>query len=144
MSLSNLTLSEQEKYIYLRCITYIMHIKGQDVNEMSKKRLMIESQMQDLDLPFEALAAIKSTDNIEDIIKELRSVTNVKNKRYIIREMILLAIVGHELEDEDISIIYQIATQAGVKEEKIGDFFLWAAKGVEWQIAGAKLIEEDI
>ena len=50
----------------------------------------------------------------------------------------------HELTDEEIQTIYQIGTCSGLKEEKISDFFLWAAKGIEWQIEGTQLVEDNL
>lgn len=63
-------------------------------------------------------------------------------KRYIIREMIMLAMANHELSDEEMAAIYTIGMNIGIKEDKINDFFLWAAEGLEWQLAGVKLVEE--
>ena len=56
----------------------------------------------------------------------------------------MLAIADHELTDKDVDTIYHIGTQSGVSQDKIDDFFLWAARGVEWQIEGIKLVEEDL
>ena len=37
-----------------------------------------------------------------------------------------------------------IGANIGIKEEKVGDFFIWAAKGLEWEIEGLQLIEGDL
>ena len=65
-------------------------------------------------------------------------------RRYIVREMILVAISNHELSDDEIATLYAIGTNIGIKEEKVGDFFIWAAKGLEWEIEGLQLIEGDL
>ncbi len=57
--------------------------------------------------------------------------------------MIVMAVADHELTDTEMCAIYEIATGVGVKQEKINDFFLWAAKGIEWQIEGSHLVEDD-
>ena len=51
---------------------------------------------------------------------------------------------NHELSDEEMAAIYTIGMNIGIKEDKINDFFLWAAEGLEWQLAGVKLVEEDL
>ena len=58
--------------------------------------------------------------------------------------MIMLAIADHELSDTEVDTIYDIGTKTGISVDKIDDFFLWAAKGVEWQIESVKLVEEDL
>ncbi|MFR3313585.1 MAG: hypothetical protein ACLTT2_05075 [Alphaproteobacteria bacterium] len=78
------------------------------------------------------------------MIKELKQVSSMRLKRYIIREMIMLAMANHELSDEEMAAIYTIGMNIGIKEDKINDFFLWAAEGLEWQLAGVKLVEEDL
>ena len=80
----------------------------------------------------------------DDLIKELKQVSSMRLKRYIIREMIMLAMANHELSDEEMAAIYTIGMNIGIKEDKINDFFLWAAEGLEWQLAGVKLVEEDL
>ena len=58
--------------------------------------------------------------------------------------MIMLAIADHEITDDEIRNIYQIAEAVGVSGEKVGDFFIWAAKGIEWKLEGIQLVEEDL
>ena len=62
----------------------------------------------------------------------------------MLRDMILLAAADHDLSDQEIGEIYEIGTKIGLKAEKIDDFFLWAARGLEWQVDGSRLIDEDI
>ena len=79
-----------------------------------------------------------------ELIKLISGIEDIRLKRYVVREMIMLAIADHELTDKDVDTIYHIGTQSGVSQDKIDDFFLWAARGVEWQIEGIKLVEEDL
>lgn len=79
-----------------------------------------------------------------ELAKDIKGIGDIKIKRFILREMILLALADHELTDEEIQTIYQIGTCSGLKEEKISDFFLWAAKGIEWQIEGTQLVEDNL
>ncbi len=86
----------------------------------------------------------KSTVKATEIASELNKIKDIAVKRYIILQMILLTIAGHELSDKEVDVIYAIGTKAGINIDKIDDFFLWAAKGIEWQIEGAKIVEEDL
>lgn len=140
----DLILNDEEKYVYLRCMTFIMNMKGEDINEKTTKRLLVEIQMRNIDIPEKALDAIKKTNKVQDIVKELKKIDNTRVKTYIIREMIFMAIVDHELNDEEISVIYKIGVDSGIKEEKISDLFMWAAKAIEWQVEGWKLINSDM
>ena len=40
--------------------------------------------------------------------------------------------------------LHKIGKGMGISEEKINDFFIWAARGIEWQLEGIKLVEEDL
>ena len=78
------------------------------------------------------------------LIKDLEQITDIRAKRYILREMILLAVADHELQDEEVEDLHKIGKGMGISEEKINDFFIWAARGIEWQLEGIKLVEEDL
>ena len=86
----------------------------------------------------------KSTDKISDIALALNKIDNIAIRRYILLNMIRLTIAGHELLDNEVDTIYGIGTKAGISVDKIDDFFLWAARGVEWQIEGMRIVEEDL
>ena len=86
----------------------------------------------------------KKVKTADELAKDIKGIGDIKVKRFILREIILLALANHEVSDEEIKIIYQIGTRSGLKEEKISDFFLWAAKGIEWQIEGTQLVEGNL
>ena len=71
-------------------------------------------------------------------------ITDIRARRYFLREMILLAVADHELQDEEVEDLHKIGKGMGISEEKINDFFIWAARGIEWQLEGIKLVEEDL
>lgn len=134
-------LSTEEKNIYLNCLSYILSI-GKS-GSMAKKEYM-ESQICEIGLDKGILKSLKKKQKPEDIIKDIKGICDIRVKRFLLREMILLAIADHELADEEIQNIYKIGTKSGIKEEKISDLFLWAARGIEWQIEGTQLVEEDL
>ena len=86
----------------------------------------------------------KSSAKAPDIVLALNQIDNIAIRRYILLNMIMLTIAGHELLDTEVDIIYGIGTKAGISIDKIDDFFLWAARGVEWQVDGMKIVEEDL
>ena len=132
------TLSTEEKEIYLKALIYILskeERKCADNDEYLRQQAGFDPA---------AVKKIKPAKKADDLIKELKQVSSMRLKRYIIREMIMLAMANHELSDEEMAAIYTIGMNIGIKEDKINDFFLWAAEGLEWQLAGVKLVEEDL
>ncbi len=140
MSLLDKDLTENEKRIYADCLTYILNLSP---NSNKNQREYLEKQMGDIGLPASKLKNLKKT-KTESVIKELQTISDVRVRRFILREMILLAIADHEISDKEIETIYTIGIKTGIKQEKINDFFIWAAKGIEWQIEGTQLVDEDL
>lgn len=141
MSVLNKDLTEAEKHIYLDCLAYIINLNK---NTDKVKKEYLAHQMCDVGLSVDELKSVKKAKKNADIIKNLKTVSDIRVKRFILREMILLAIADHEISDKEIASIYEIGIQAGIKHEKIDDFFIWAAKGIEWQIEGSQLVDEDL
>lgn len=140
MSLLDKDLTENEKRIYANCLAYILNLNQ---NSDKAQREYLEKQMGDIGLSATKLKNIKKT-KTESVIKELQGISDVRIRRFILREMILLAIADHEISDQEIETIYTIGMKTGIKQEKINDFFIWAAKGIEWQIEGSQLVDEDL
>lgn len=134
-------LSLEEKNTYLNCLAFILNV-GKSNNEAKKEYM--ETQMAEMGMSSKDVKKIKKPLKADDIIKQIKTIADNKVKRFMLREMILLAIADHELTDDEISTIYKIGTKSGIKEEKISDLFLWAAKGIEWQIEGTQLVEEEL
>lgn len=132
--------NEKLKTIYMDALCFIFN-----VNKKQDEKKLNYLKAQAFELGFD-LRKIKTKNALapEELIKEISQIDDIRIKRYLIREMIMLAIVDHELTDKDVDAIYLIGTQSGVSVDKIDDFFLWAARGVEWQIEGIKLTEEDL
>lgn len=136
--LKKLTVTERKAYI--ASLFYILNLNGNPKKNME----YIMSRIADLGLDESALSKIPQAKSAEEMYKLIAKVKNIRTKRYILREMILVAISNHELSDAEIASIYNIGRHAGIKDEKINDFFLWAAKGLEWEIEGIQLIEGDL
>lgn len=134
------TMSLDEKITFIEALTYILSIGGK---ETTLRQEYILRQSFECDLETKELKMVKKLKKADDLIKKLKAIMNNKTKRFILREMILLAVIDHEITDSEMCQIYEIGCGAGIKQEKINDFFLWAAKGVEWQMEGANLVEAD-
>ena len=128
-------LSVDEKNVYMEALAFILNV-GKSNNDAKKEYM--ETQMAEIGLSKKDFRSAKKVKTAGELAKD------IKVKRFILREMILLALADHELTDEEIQTIYQIGTCSGLKEEKISDFFLWAAKGIEWQIEGTQLVEDNL
>lgn len=100
--------------------------------------------MQKANISQEKYEAVKSACKIETLIDNIRGLDNLRAQRFIIREMVMLALADQDVTDDEIRDIYQIAESSGISSEKVGDFFIWAAKGIEWQLEGIQLVEEDL
>lgn len=131
----------KEKKTYLWALTYILNLSNPD-NEIKKEYLYL--LLKEAGIPEEKCEDSHLPCRQEDLIKQLKILDNIRVQRYIIREMIMLAIADHEITDEEIRNIYKIAEAIGISGEKVGDFFIWAAKGIEWKIEGIQLVEEDL
>ena len=127
-------LTIEEKNIYLEALAFILNI---GTSKTEAKKEYMEAQMAEIGLSKKDVRSAKKVKTPEELAKDIKGIGDIKVKRFILREMILLALADHELTDDEIQTIYRIGTQSGLKEEKIGDLFLWAAKGIEWQIEGS-------
>lgn len=134
-------LNEVEKRLYIQSLAYVM---SQGNNDQKSKKDYLLAQMNDIGIPESAFKQFKSNCKEDFLIKELAQIKDIRAKRFILREMILLAIADHEVSDEEVESLHHIGRSIGIKEEKINDFFIWAASGVEWQLEGMKLVEEDL
>ena len=131
------SLGEEEKVIFLRALLYILGVEKR-ASDHNKNYLIRQADQIGFDQ--KELKNIKKPKKADELAKELKTIADIRIKRFILREMILLAVADHELTDNEMTNIYEI----GIKEEKINDFFLWAAQGLEWQLEGSRLIEKDI
>ena len=131
---------ENEKNIYMKALSFMLSLDKK--NTVEKLDFL---KIQAVRCGFDCLKLkTKSTDKISDIALALNKIDNIAIRRYILLNMIRLTIAGHELLDNEVDTIYGIGTKAGISVDKIDDFFLWAARGVEWQIEGMRIVEEDL
>lgn len=140
MAFSKKEFTLRQKKIFLKVLSYILNIEDTP-SERKTEYLRLQAMELNIDLD---KAVPKKALKPADIVKDLAAFDDIRAKRYILREMIILAIADHELSDKEIKTIYEIGLLSGLKQEKIDDFFLWAAEGVEWQLNGLRLVEEDL
>lgn len=131
----------KEKLASLKALVYMLNINKKHNKNKYEYFLM---QIKAIGIAESKYEECKNNCAYSDVVKSLKSLDSIRTQRYIIREMIMLAISGYNISDEDIRVIYKIAEDIGVSSEKVGDFFIWAAKGIEWRIEGAQLVEEDL
>ncbi len=88
-------------------------------------------------------SAGKKVDNTK-MIKMLADIEDIRVKRFIICSLVLYAVSKEELNDRQIDIIYTLGQFIGISQDKIDDFFIWAAQGLQWHLDGNKIINEDL
>lgn len=130
-----------EKRLYIQALAYVLSSDNKDIKA---KENYLSAQISDLGLPESALKQALTKGTEDQLIKNLPQITCTRIKRYIFREMILLALADHEVSDQEVESLHKIGRSMGINDEKINDFFIWAAQGVEWQLDGIKLVEEDL
>ena len=133
----------KEKAACLKALTYVLNLNNSISTRKNKKDYMM-LQLKALGISEDKYNDNQSICSYDNLIKTLRNIESLRHQRYIIREMIMLAVSDQEITDNEIRSIYQIAEVIGISSEKVGDFFIWAAKGIEWNLEGIQLIEEDL
>ena len=141
MSMPEKFLDDNQKQIYLTCLQYIL---GLDTEIDDNKKEFMLKQIKDMGLNCKKATCLKKNLSAKEIAEQIKNITDIKIRRFILREMVLLAIADHELSDNEIATIYEIANKSGIKQDKVNDIFIWAAKGIEWEIEGSKLVNEDL
>lgn len=138
----NELLNDEQKLVFIQALAYTLSL-GENCGTAVKNDYL-KNQAQEAGICATAFKKIKKDYKDADLIKDINTIQEIRVKRYILREMILLALADHEMTDTEIETIYKIGAKIGIKNEKVSDFFMWAAKGLEWQIEGTKLVEEDL
>ena len=140
MAIQPKNFDDAEKSVYMRALSFMLSLDKK--NTVEKFDFL---KIQALRCGFDGRKIkTRSTDKSSDIALALNKIDNIAIRRYILLNMIRLTIAGHELLDNEVDTIYGIGTKAGISVDKIDDFFLWAARGVEWQIEGMRIVEEDL
>lgn len=134
-------LSKTEKKYYLQALAFVLDMNKKDSLIITE---YLKAQAEEAGVSETTLSQIKLNLDEEKLTKELAKISSIKSKRFILREMILLAIADHEVKDDEIETLHRIGRAMGIAEAKINDFFIWAAQGLEWQLQGIKLVEEDL
>lgn len=129
-----------EKNVFIQALAFMLSM---DKKNSVEKSDYFNIQVSRCGLDVKKLK-LKTPSKASDVVLKLNKIDNIALRRYIILHMILLTIAGHELLDTEVDTIYGIGTKAGISVDKIDDFFLWAARGVEWQIEGIRIVEEDL
>ncbi len=139
MSAFKKELSDEEKTTYMRALLCVLGGK----NSLSDEhKSYLKHQAEEIGMSATEFRKVSSPKSTDELAKEIKKIGSVCLRRFILREMIMLAIADHEISDEEMKTIYAVGINAGIKEDKINDFFLWAAKGLEWQLEGECLIEK--
>ncbi len=134
-------LSDEEQETLIKILSYVLNTSK---DFKPAKNEYLTHLAKEIGFPMKNLSTLQAISKPETVSNELLKIHNVRLRRYFMREMIMLAISDHELTDTEMCNIYKIGTAIGIKQDKINDFFLWAAQGIEWQVEGVRLVEDDL
>ena len=87
-------LDEVEKKLYIQGLAYVLGMNKQDPKQ--KKEYLL-AQMAETGLSESEYKKIKCNCKTDALIKDLEQITDIRAKRYILREMILLSLQRFEL-----------------------------------------------
>ncbi|MGD9639209.1 MAG: hypothetical protein AB7U85_09155 [Alphaproteobacteria bacterium] len=134
-------LSENQIRDFLIALSFIMNADG-EASEAEKEYIKVAASAYGLvDPDFELIMKERSLGEVERQINWIRE--KPEAARYMIREMISLAISDGELVDDEINTIFYIGKRLGISEDRMNDMTNWAVEGYEWQIEGFRLVEEN-
>lgn len=131
----------KEKTACLKALAYVLHLNNRN---KQAKREYLGVQMKAMGIPEEKFDETEPPCSFNTLVKTLQNLDDQRVQRFIIRQMVTLAVADHDIGEDEIRAIYQLAETTGVSSEKVGDFFIWAAKGIEWKLEGIQLVEEDL
>lgn len=134
-------MSEKEKIFCIQALKFVLQMEKRTCKDCDE---YIKKKIGEFGLTKAMLSGAAVIRSKAEFVKEAKSIQAIRTRRFILKEMILIAITDHEISDEEIAALYEIGMSIGIKQEKINDFFLWAAQGMEWQLEGIKLVEKDI
>ena len=90
-------LSVDEKNVYMEALAFILNV-GKSNNDAKKEYM--ETQMAEIGLSKKDFRSAKKVKTAGELAKDIKGIGDIKVKRFILREMILLALADHELTDE--------------------------------------------
>ena len=113
------TINQCRKRLYIQALAYVL---GADDKDPKSKENYLLAQIADLGLPESALKQALAKGTEEQLIKNLPQIDCTRTKRYILREMILLALADHEITDKEVESLHNIGRSMGISDEKTNDF----------------------
>lgn len=133
--------STKEKNACVKALLFVLFLHG-GKNATQKKFMTF--QLRAMGLTEDKYDLSQAPCKFDELVKSLKNLDGLRAQRYIIRAMIMLALADQDINDDAIKLIYRLAEEIGMSSEKVGDFFIWAAKGIEWRVEGIQLVEEDL
>ena len=135
------TMSDAEKVICLQALKFVLLLENRTLKDNEK---YLKKKMSELGLSKTLVSQNTAFKTKTDFIRTVKKITSIRVKRFILREMVMIAVYDYEIKDDEIATLYELGLGVGINQEKINDFFLWVAQGIEWRLEGFKLVEEDI
>ena len=135
------TMSDAEKVICLQALKFVLLLENRTLKDNEK---YLKKKMNEFGMSKTLVSQNTAFKTKTDFIRTVKKITSIRVKRFILREMVMIAVYDYEIKDDEIAALYELGLGVGINQEKINDFFLWVAQGIEWRLEGLKLVEEDI
>lgn len=135
------TMSDAEKVICLQALKFVLVLEHRTLKDNEK---YLKKKMNEFGMNKALVSEATAFKTKEEFIRTVKKITSIRIKRFILREMVMIAVYDYEIKDDEIAALYELGLGVGINQEKINDFFLWVAQGIEWRLEGLKLVEEDI
>ncbi len=135
------TMSDAEKVICLQALKFVLLLENRTLKDNEK---YLKKKMNEFGMSKALVSETTTFKTKEEFIRTVKKITSIRIKRFILREMVMIAVYDYEIKDDEIAALYELGLGVGINQEKINDFFLWVAQGIEWRLEGLKLVEEDI
>lgn len=133
-------LTQEQRENFLKALAFVIYADG-EVNGEEKDFLEVAAQAYGVS-PSKVVEILQDRD-IETVKALVQEIDDIRARRYLVREMISLGLCDGELSDDELDAIFSIGESLDITEERMDDMVSWAIEGLEWQLDGFRLIEED-
>jgi len=133
-------LTNEDKKNFLRAIASIIRADG-DVDEAEKAYLATTASA--YGLPEKSVTEVLNPPPLEQIIDALKKVKSARARRYLVRELVSVALTDGSIDDDEMDIVYSIGEALGVAENRMDEMLEWALEGYQWQLDGLRLVKQD-
>lgn len=132
-------MSEDEKVVFLKTLARLAKADG-DLDEGEKE--FIKEVAVVFGVPAARHQEIMSIKDDEELVKEVKKITDRKKALELIKEMCLLANSDSDLSDSETLLIGRVGQAMGIELEKIQQISQWVIDRIIWLEEGKIIFEK--